>query len=119
MDGGNDFIATELLKELKEENARKDRQIERQQKNSMIKSVIHAIVDLLIIAAFLMYLAQYDYIGYGTTTYNAEGTYAIIDSDGNVIGYDISDEELRNILEVLDLGEGNSTQGIDESEGAE
>lgn len=110
-----DFIATELLKELKDENVRKDEQLKRKDRNSMIERSCWMLLVLFLVAGFIWYLSQYDYISYGdsTTTYTAEGTYALIDSDGNVIGYDISPDEFQRVLEVLDLGE--SEEGSQEN----
>lgn len=102
----NDFVVSELLKELKEGNARKDKQIHK----------LYQIIVAIVLAAFLLvfamagvfiwYLNQYDFTS--TSTYSAEGTYALIDSNGNALGYDISAEELQRVLEVLNIGESDS-----------
>lgn len=91
-----DFIVSELLSELKESNIRKDKQIETLHKN--IKHLILSFVlsILTLVCAFLLYLNQYDYSSY--TTQTAEGLYAIIDSNGNVVGQDITTEQLETIL---------------------
>lgn len=109
---GQDFIATELLKELKESNARKDKQIEQMHKNNL-KTIIGAFaVVFATIAAFLLYLNQYDFSS--TVTQNAEGVYALVDSEGNTIGHDITPEELEKIMEVINNGE--SIENYDEVE---
>lgn len=97
MSNESDFIVSELLSELKAENTRKGAQI-----NGLHK-VIAAITStalfaiLLVVAGFLCYLNQYDFTSYETST--AEGVYALIDSEGNVISSDISPEEVAHIME--------------------
>ena len=86
---GPDFIVTELLSELKEENKRKEAQINDLHR-AIIRVVIAAIAAiLLVIGTCFLYLYQYDFSGAEevTTEKTAEGTFAIIDSDGNAIGY--------------------------------
>jgi hypothetical protein len=82
-----DFIATELLSELKAENVRKDGIIKRQQKSFIALAATAFVVILVIIGGFLAYLNQYDFSS--TVTQSAEGTYAIVDSDGNIIAEDV------------------------------
>lgn len=105
--GSTDWIATELIREVKEENQRKTNLIR------LLIKVIIAIVAVGIIgiaatnAAWLLYINQYDF--YSTESYyteqTAEGVYAIIDSNGNVISSDLTEEEAARILEVLTNGE--------------
>lgn len=47
---------------------------------------------------FLSYLEQYDFSG----TIEQTGVYTFSDSDGNIISSDISAEDMRKILEVID-----------------
>lgn len=86
MDETKDFIVSELLSELKEENKRKDGQIKRLQKTIAVSFVI----ILLIIGGFLLYLNQYDFTSSDTLSIekSAEGMFAMVDSDGNIVGYD-------------------------------
>ena len=103
---GKDFIVSELLSELKEENKRKDAQIQTLHK-SIMRVVVAAIAAiLLVIGACFLYLNQYDFSSTETWTIEktAEGTYAIIDSNGNVIGYDSLEGVEAN---GEGLGEGN------------
>ena len=103
---GQDFIVSELLSELKEGNARKDKQIDSLHK-AIVRIVIAAlIVVLCVIGGFLWYLNQYDFSSTQTVEQNAEGVYALIDSEGNTIAWDISPEELEGMLEVIANGEG-------------
>lgn len=91
---GPDFIVSELLSELKEENKRKDAQIKTLH-GVILKVIIVAIASILItIGVCFTYLAQYDFSGTEeiTTTKTADGTVAVIDSDDNTIGYDTSEE---------------------------
>ena len=102
---GTDFIVSELLAELKAENGRKERQIHRLNK-TLAATVIAALVAVLLaVVGFLWYLNQYDFSSTMTETVTAEGVYAIVDSDGNVIGSDFTAEEIQGLLEgVLDGG---------------
>ena len=94
---GEDFIVSELLSELKAENTRKAKQI------SILYAVLvfAFVVNLLVVAGFLWYLNQYDFTSTitETTTNSAEGVYAIIDSEGNVVGADYTSDEIRSFLE--------------------
>lgn len=91
MEHNTDFIATEMLAEIKQSSKRWFR-----------VAIVLAIAWFLTIGAFLWYLNQYDFSGTTTTSYetvqDANGLYAIIDSDGNVIASDIPDEELGDYL---------------------
>ena len=105
---GTDFIVSELLSELKAENGRKDEQIQSLHKTvaTIIRVALGAV--LLIVAGFLWYLNQYDFSSTTTETItnSAEGVYAIVDSDGNVIGSDFTTEEIQSFLdEVVANGE--------------
>lgn len=108
-----DFIATELLQELKEGNARKDAQILQQQKD--FKHMIYGflVVIFAIVAGFLLYLNQYDFSSSTEYSYEATGVYALVDSEGNVIAQDLTPSEIELIMEVL------STYGESESNGSQ
>lgn len=98
---GTDFIVSELLSELKAENSRKDRQILRLNK-TLVATILAALISImLVVAGFLWYLNQYDFSATTTEsiTNSAEGVYAIVDSDGNVISSDLTAEEIEAILE--------------------
>lgn len=110
-DQSTDFIVSELLAELKAENARKERQIHRLHKTLIVTVSMAMVVTLLVVAGFLWYLNQYDFSA--TTaesiTNSAEGVYAIVDSDGNVIGSDFTAEEIQSFLEGITAdGEGDT-----------
>lgn len=49
----------------------------------------------VIVVGFLVYISQWDY----STTYEAVGAYAIIDSSGTVIASDFTAEEVQKLLE--------------------
>lgn len=109
-----DFIATELLKELKESNERKDERIAQKDKQ-YTRTVYGFLATILgIVIAFLLYLNQYDFTSTEEYTYEATGVYALIDSEGNVIAQDLTPEEVQNIMEVLSTdGYGESDSGAD------
>lgn len=103
-----DFIVSELLSELKAENERKEKQIQRGHKTLALVMVAALLSILLVVAGFLWYLNQYDFSATSTETItnSAEGVYAIVDSDGNVIGSDFTAEEIQKFLEgVMNDGE--------------
>lgn len=104
---GEDFIASELLKELKEGNARKDEQI--QSLHRMVVAIILSAMLLVLatIGGFLWYLNQYDFVSTDSITYDASGVYAIVDSDGNVISQDFTSDEITTMLEALNNGQSN------------
>ena len=98
---GQDFIVSELISELKAENERKERQINRLHRSLTIALIASMLTVLLVVAGFLWYLNQYDFSATTTETITntAEGVYAIVDSEGNVIGSDFTAEEIQNFLE--------------------
>ena len=111
---GEDFIVSELLSELKAENERKSKQI-----TSLYKVLVFAfLINLLVVAGFLWYLNQYDFSSTETVTETitntAEGIYAVIDSEGNVISSDLTAEEIQNLLEGV-LVDGNGQDIADQN----
>lgn len=104
---GTDFIVSELLSELKAENNRKDKQIHGLHRVVATIVSVSLVSVLLIVGGFLWYLNQYDFSSAETVTNSAEGVYAIVDSEGNVIGSDFTAEEIQGLLEgVTADGEG-------------
>lgn len=103
MEESTDFIATELLKELKESNTRKDQYIAQSSKYQLLERIGWLTVILCIVAGFLLYLNQYDFTSADEYTYDytATGVYALVDSEGNVIAKDFTEDELNDIMEVL------------------
>lgn len=97
-DCGSDFIVSELLSELKTENERKEHQIQRLHRAWTITVVAALLAVLMVVAGFLWYLNQYDFSSTETITNSAEGVYAIVDSDGNVISSDLTAEEIEALL---------------------
>lgn len=103
-----DFIATEMLAEIKQSSKRWFR---------IALALLCA--WLITIGVFIWYLYQYDFSGTSetTTTYstvqNADGLYAIIDSDGNVIASDIPDDQLGEYLDGVGKSSKNDYQNND------
>ena len=95
---GNDFIVSELLSEMKEENNRKSHQIKLLIKVIVTLIVVFTMATGSVIAGFLWYLNQYDF----TSQQTISGTYAIVDSDGNVIAQDITPEEYEAFKEATE-----------------
>lgn len=94
MQEGQDYFATELLHALK----------------TQLKGLIIVIIVLIALYAgtvggFLWYLNQYDFSS--TSTYEATGYNALIDSSGNVIASDIPDELIE---EIMTYGDSTSNQ---------
>ena len=97
MEEHKDFLATELLHELKLESERKDRQLGNLHK-ILTRVIIGALCAILmIVGGFIWYLNQYD--SEGTTS--ATGVSAVVASEGNVIANDLTPEEIQSIMEVL------------------
>ena len=103
---GADLIVSELLSELKNENERKDTQIHSLHRVLIIVVSAAFLVALLITAGFLIYLNQYDFSSTTAESIanSAEGVYAIIDSDGNVISSDLTAEEIEALLQGVTTG---------------
>ena len=109
MEEHKDFLATELLHELKLESERKDRQLSNLHK-ILTGTIIGALCAILmVIGGFIWYLNQYDFEGTTTTTTSATGVYAVVDSEGNVIANDLTPEEIQSIMKVL-RGQNTNTQ---------
>ena len=114
MTNNEDFIATELLSELKRENERKDKQVKRLQVTLLAVVLVEFLILFSTVGVFLWYLNQYDFSGTSTvtneyaTSQSAEGVYAFIDSEGNVIGRDLSTEQVDELMETVADGESNN-----------
>lgn len=105
---GTDFIVSELLSELKAENSRKDKQIQSLYRVIATITAVSLCTVLLVVAGFLWYLNQYDFSATTTETITAEGVYAIVDSEGNVIGSDFTAEEIQGLLKGVLSTDGTS-----------
>lgn len=107
-----DFIVSELISELKTENTRKSAQLKRLQ-TLLLVTALAAIIGIFATAGmFVYYLNQYDFTS--TTEYiteqTAEGVYAIIDSEGNVVGHDLTLAQLTQLVDSIAYGESNSNE---------
>lgn len=105
---GEDFIVSELLSELKAENSRKDKQIHSLYRTVATIATVAFCAILMVVAGFLWYLNQYDFSATTTETITAEGVYAIVDSEGNVIGSDFTAEEIQGLLKGVLTTDGTS-----------
>lgn len=95
---GQDFIVSELLSELKEENERKSRLLIQKEKTIKFLVAVFLVVIMAIIGVFIWYLNQYDF----TSEQTVSGVYTLVDSDGNVVAQDISPEDYERFLEKVE-----------------
>lgn len=88
-------LAMELLEELKRQNKR-------------LITALFIVISLwtATIGAFLLYLNQYDF----SNSVEQTGVYTFSDSQGNVISSDITAEQMKEILEVINNGENQSNE---------
>lgn len=82
-------LAMEMLSELKEQSKRWFRAF-----------LVMVAVEVLTIGGFIWYLNQYDFI----STVEQTGIYTLSDSQGNVISSDITPEQVKEIMEILNDG---------------
>lgn len=94
----NERFTMELLSDVKSDKKR-------------LWQIVMALIVAYVITvfSFLWYMSQYDY----SSSYEANGIYALIDSEGNIISSDITSEELKEILEIINNG--NNTSNPQES----
>lgn len=97
-DEQQDFIVTELLSELKEENERKSKLLAQKEKTLRFIISIFLIVIIAVVSVFIWYLNQYDF----TSEQTVSGVYTLVDSDGNVVAQDITPEEYQQFLEAAE-----------------
>lgn len=95
---GQDFIVSELLSELKEENERKSKLLIQKEKTIKFLVAVFLVVIMAIIGVFIWYLNQYDF----TSEQTVSGVYTLVDSDGNVVAQDISPEDYERFLEKVE-----------------
>lgn len=96
-----DFIVSELLSELKEENERKSALLVQKKKTLKFLTTIFLVVIIAIVGVFIWYLNQYDF----TSEQTVSGVYALVDSDGNVVAQDITPEEYEKIIKEIEDGQ--------------
>lgn len=104
---GPDFIATELLNELKTENIRKGKQI--QSLHILLGTCLFLLLG--VVTAFLIFMNQFELTDETYTTSNAEGVYALIDSNGNIIADDLTPEQIEGVVNSYST-EDNLQKGI-------
>lgn len=93
-----DFIVSELLSELKEENERKSKLLAQKEKTLRFIISIFLIVIIAVVSVFIWYLNQYDF----TSEQTVSDVYTLVDSDGNVVAQDITPEEYQQFLEAAE-----------------
>lgn len=97
-DEQQDFIVSELLSELKEENERKSKLLAQKEKTLRFIISIFLIVIIAVVSVFIWYLNQYDF----TSEQTVSGVYTLVASDGNVVAQDITPEEYQQFLEAAE-----------------
>lgn len=72
---------------------------------TLLKRVIigFIILVILIVAGFLFYIGQMKNSSYENV--DATGVYNLVDSEGNVIATDLTQEDIEKIVELLNDGE--------------
>lgn len=75
---------------------------------TLLKRVIigFIILVILIVAGFLFYIGQMRNSGYKNV--DATGVYNLVDSEGNVIATDLTQDDVEKIVELLNDGEDKS-----------
>lgn len=75
---------------------------------TLLKRVIvgFIILVILIVAGFLFYIGKMKNSGYKNV--DATGVYNLVDSEGNVIATDLTQEDIEKIVELLNDGEDKS-----------
>lgn len=75
---------------------------------TLLKRVIigFIILVIIIVAGFLFYIGQMKNSNYKNV--DATGVYNLVDSEGNVIATDLTQEDIRKIVELLNDGEDKS-----------
>lgn len=96
MEPAPDFIVSELIKELRDQNERKDKL----SRNLLVALCGSLLGIVLIVVSFLLYLNQYDFTS--SEIIEATGVYTLVDSEGNVVAQDLSPEDIEAIMEVID-----------------
>ena len=95
MEPAPDFIVSELIKELRDQNERKDK-LSRNLLAALCGSLLGIV---LIVGSFLLYLNQYDFTS--SEIVEATGVYTLVDSEGNIVAQDLSPEDIEAIMEVI------------------
>ena len=75
---------------------------------TLLKRVIigFIILVILIVAGFLFYIVQMKNSSYKNV--DATGVYKLVDSEGNVIATDLTQDDIEKIVELLNDGEDKS-----------
>lgn len=92
----NEVFAYELLSDARDNSERWFKAF-----LAMVKiNLVEVLVMLAMVFAFIWYLNQYDFV----STVEQTGIYTLTDSQGNVISADITTEQIKEIMEILNDG---------------
>lgn len=89
-------LSSELLSFFKDFNIT----TRKSQRNMTILNISLIIALLSAVFGFLIFLSSYEFES--TKTYEANGIYAIVDSDGNVIAQDIDPETWEKFIDYME-----------------
>lgn len=96
----NEVFAYELLSDARDNSERWFKAF-----LAMVKiNIIEVFVMLAMVFGFIWYLNQYDFV----STVEQTGIYTLTDSQGNVISADISPEQIKEIMEIINDGKDES-----------
>ena len=74
---------------------------------AMVKiNIIEVFVMLAMVFGFIWYLNQYDFV----STVEQTGIYTLTDSQGNVISSDITPEQIKEIMEIINDGKDENNE---------
>lgn len=101
----NEVFAYELLSDARDNSERWFKAF-----CAMVKiNIIEVFVMLAMVFGFIWYLNQYDFV----STVEQTGIYTLTDSQGNVISSDITSEQIKEIMEIINDGKDENNEKQD------
>lgn len=98
----NEVFAYELLSDARDNSERWFKAF-----YAMVKiNIIEVFVMLAMVFGFIWYLNQYDFV----STVEQTGIYTLTDSQGNVISSDITPEQIKEIMEIINDGKDENNE---------
>lgn len=98
----NEVFAYELLSDARDNSERWFKAF-----CAMVKiNIIEVFVMLAMVFGFIWYLNQYDFV----STVEQTGIYTLTDSQGNVISSDITSEQIKEIMEIINDGKDENNE---------